>query len=114
MSPSGEAERKLAQLSTWLTALICFVLVFVISIMAVVVWQSSTVGRNAERLEEVATQTHDTLCAFKRDLEVRYDNGAKFLKENPEGIPGISAAEIQRSLSNQKSTLESLSNLDCS
>lgn len=60
-----------------------------------------------------AFETNQALCTFKQDLQVRYDNGVQFLVDNPEGIPGISAADIQRSLSNQRATLEALSDLNC-
>lgn len=60
-----------------------------------------------------AQQTHDTLCVFYEDLNTRYTDGLKFLADNPEGIPGISAAQIQQSLDNQQQTLEALSGLGC-
>jgi hypothetical protein len=111
--PNSEVDRKLATLTAWLTAGICFLIVFSISVMGVLVWQSMRVGQTASDLEGVATETHDALCAFKTDLQKRYAAGTKFLKENPEGIPGISAAQIKQSLSNQESTLDSLEPLDC-
>jgi hypothetical protein len=85
----------------------------VVSIMAVLVWQAAAVGRNAERLEQVATETHDSLCALKNDIERRRSAGLKFVKENPDGIPGISRAQLDQSLSSQKSTLDALGVLDC-
>lgn len=65
------------------------------------------------QLEKVARSTHDALCTFKGDLEQRYQGGRQFLIDHPEGIPGISPADIERSLANQKSTLHALSALDC-
>lgn len=58
-------------------------------------------------------RTHDALCKFRNDLQVRYENGVTFLSEHPKGIPGISSADIQRSLVNQRATLDSLENLNC-
>jgi cytochrome c-type biogenesis protein CcmH/NrfG len=111
--PNGEVDRRLATLSAWVTAGICFLIVFAISVMGVLVWQAQKTGQQAKALEKVATETHDSLCALKSDLQKRYVAGTKFLKENPKGIPGISAAQIKQSLSNQESTLLSLEPLDC-
>jgi hypothetical protein len=111
--PNSEVDRKLATLTAWLTAGICFLIVFSISVMGVLVWQANKASQNAQALEKVATETHDALCAFKFDLKKRHDNGVQFLKENPNGIPGISAAQIKQSLGNQQDTLDSLEPLDC-
>jgi len=73
-----------------------------------------TRANDQSRLERVAKETHAALCTFKHDLEQRYMDGAAFLERHPEGISGISAADIQRSLANQKATLASLRALDCS
>lgn len=65
------------------------------------------------RVNDLTEQTHTTLCAFKGDLQRRYEGGRDFLAENPNGIPGISRASIERSLMAQRSTLDALANLDC-
>lgn len=54
-----------------------------------------------------------SLCTLRHDAEVRVAEAEKFLKENPEGIPGISPSVIQRGLDNSKQTIQSLSNLSC-
>ncbi len=66
-----------------------------------------------EHVQKVALETHSALCAFKHDLLRRHDDGAVFLIKHPDGIPGISRADIERSLSNQQATLDSLAALDC-
>lgn len=65
------------------------------------------------QVEELARQTNEALCTFKADLERRYLAGVEFLDRNPDGIPGVSRADIARSLSNQKATLEALATLEC-
>lgn len=64
-----------------------------------------------------AIQTHDSLCNFKLDLEVRQANTEQFVTDIEEGrrqpIPGISLADLKRSLEAQTRTLSSLSDLDC-
>ena len=84
-----------------------------ILILAVVALVAAYSARQGSQIDDLAIQTHDTLCTFKRDLEVRYETGLQFLQEHPNGIPGISAADIQRSLTNQLSSLDSLSELEC-
>lgn len=111
--PTAEIDRKLAVLTAWVAAGLCFILVFSISVMGLMVWQAVRLSGNAAQLRTVANETHDSLCAFKMDLERRYVTGVKFLGENPDGIPGISGEQIQQSLTNQKATLSSLENLDC-
>jgi len=70
---------------------------------------------NSQRndLRDVQDETVTALCTFRDDLQRRYDDGIKFLVNHPEGIPGISAADIQRSLENQRATLKSLAELPC-
>ena len=64
-------------------------------------------------LAEAVQKINGALCTFVADIQRRHDDGVKFLEDHPEGIPGISAADIQRSLDAQQSTLDSLSGLDC-
>lgn len=53
------------------------------------------------------------LCATKQEAERRVSETEKFIKENPNGIPGISPAVLQRSLDSAKSTVQSLSYVSC-
>lgn len=65
--------------------------------------------QTAEKGEEAQT----ALCVFKADLETRVDASRKFLLENPDGIPGISAGVIRNGIDNQQKTIDSLDLLDC-
>lgn len=78
---------------------------------------------DAER--DARIEQHDTalvaLCAFKSDLRGRRDRTAEYLREHPRGIVSpksndiiISAAELQRGIDAQNSTLAALGPLDCS
>lgn len=60
-----------------------------------------------------AFRTHEALCTLRHDLEQRHEAGVAFLETHPNGIQGISRSDLQRSLSAQESTLDSLSGLDC-
>lgn len=55
------------------------------------------------------------LCTFVADLEQRLANSKEFLDKHPgaEPIPGITRADILRTIDAQRRTLDSLSGLDC-
>ena len=108
-----EVESKLRSLTTVVSAGLIFVLVFTMSMTCVIIWQSYRAGQESAKLEAVATETHDALCTFKLDLQTRYKQGLDFLKDNPAGISGFTAETIERSLRNQKATLDSLITLRC-
>ena len=55
----------------------------------------------------------DALCALRGDLEKRVSNSQKFLSENPEGIPGISATTIRDGIANQQRTIAALRGISC-
>lgn len=63
------------------------------------------------------TRSERALCSFKDDLRQRRDAGQAYLADLKSGkrvpIPGITQADIQRSIDAQTSTLNSLSGLGC-
>lgn len=56
---------------------------------------------------------NDSLCALRSDLQVRVDSSEEFLEEHPNGIQGISRADIQQGIDNQERTIEALDDLSC-
>lgn len=64
-------------------------------------------------LYQVANNNRETLCTLRGDLQTRRESGVKFLAEHPNGIPGISREDLERSLRSQAATLNSLSDLEC-
>lgn len=84
-----------------------------LAVVAVSLYVERRADRADARLEAIAVETHESLCALKNDLQRRHAAGVEFLQNNPTGIPGISAVDIQRSLENQRATLEALAGLDC-
>ena len=90
----------------------------VLVLIAVVAVTLAGYYRADAKVSEVATEAHASLCAFKLDLERRNAEGEKFVKAIREGqrppIPGLTLAELERSLDHQKRTLDSLEDLDCS
>lgn len=116
--PVSEVEQKLGSLQAWVTAAIVGAVVFALTVMGFMVWQSYRVGENAQQLRAVAAETHESLCALKLDIKTRYDSGVKYLKDHPRGLTAhgevaIPAAQIQQSLDNQNATLKALEGLDC-
>jgi hypothetical protein len=118
VNQNGEVEQRLGTLTSWVTAGLAFILVFTISVMGIMVWQSYRLGENANQLKSVATETHGALCALKFDLNKRYDSNVKILREHP-GDPvrvfglTIPRDQLQSSVDSQKSTLNALVSLDC-
>jgi hypothetical protein len=119
MMPNQQVEQRVSVLTTWVTAGLCFIVVFAISVMGILAWQAFRVGSNARQLREVATETHGALCALKHDQQSRHDAGVEYLHDHPRGVIAhgevvISAAQIQKSLDGQESTIAALRGLDCS
>ena len=63
-------------------------------------------ARRADRAERA-------LCILRSDLQTRVDTSIAFLKEHPDGIPGIPAATLQQSIDNQQRTILALQLLEC-
>lgn len=71
----------------------------------------------AYRLETTTNETHSALCTFKADLARRYIDGQAYVDDVVNGerelLPGFTLADLNRSLANQRATLDSLSALSC-
>ena len=66
-----------------------------------------------EVIARVAIRTGEALCSFKTDIERQVKASEKFLKDHPDGIPGIPAPLIKQGIDNRKQTLASLKPLEC-
>lgn len=110
-----EVYQKLSTLTMVVTGGLIFILVFTISMTSLMVFQAYRSGQQAATIKQVAVETHSALCTFRGDLARRYNDGLAYEKEHPNGVPalGLSSADLQRSLAAQKSTLDSLTVLDC-
>lgn len=73
--------------------------------------------QDQNRFEQLARETHESLCALKTDVKHRASNTQRFLDEIRRGdrpqIPGISIADLERSLASQRATLLALVTLKC-
>jgi hypothetical protein len=64
-------------------------------------------------INEIATTNQLALCAFRHDVQQRITTSEEFLREHPNGIPGISPAMIRSNLAAQRQTVDALSVLNC-
>lgn len=80
-----------------------------IALGGIAVWTYIEAGKS----HDSARNNRAALCALRGDLEKRVETSKAFLRENPKGIPGISAATIQQGINNQESTIDALSDLSC-
>lgn len=110
-----ETYRRLNTLQTLATAALLFLVVFVVSMTALMVYVARESGENASELRQVATETHGALCTLRADVAQEQAGAIRFLKQNPEGAPALdlSAADIQRSINDRNDTLEALGGLKC-
>lgn len=70
-------------------------------------------------LKGLANDTHAALCAFKQDVERRYDAGVEYLLDHPRGLVSskgeviLGRATLKNSLDAQQATLDALAELHC-
>lgn len=57
--------------------------------------------------------THDALCNLRDERVREVEASRKFLKENPNGIPGISRVQILQGIEIQQTTVQALEPLQC-
>jgi len=115
MDASTALERSLARYQGFVTFGLCFIVVFAVTVSAVMLWSAYRIGQQSERLNNIALTTHNSLCALRNDMKTRYDDGVKFLADNPSGLLSpsnheiiIPAALLQANVQNQKAALAAL------
>jgi len=111
----ADSERKLERLNWLISWAAAFLVFFVVSMTALMLWQAFRLGETSAEVKVVAVQTHDSLCALKLDIQHRHDSTQEYLKHHKGHlILGITRETFEKSLRDQESTLDSLSVLDCS
>lgn len=105
--PAGNELRKALKLLTAATIAVYIALAG----LGVIGWIDASNKRTD--IEQLAEETNTALCKFRAGLENQVAGSEDFLKENPQGIPGLSAEAIQASIDRQRTTIKSLSDLDC-
>lgn len=58
-------------------------------------------------------RTKDAVCSFRSDLVARTAASEKYLADHPEGVFGLSAAQIRSSLDSQRRTIAALGGAGC-
>jgi hypothetical protein len=69
---------------------------------------SRDLAAKAAHLAKQGARTHTGVCRLRDDLRVRVENSEEFLREHPDGIPGLPAKVIQTGIDGQKRTIRSL------
>lgn len=82
-------------------------------VLAIFALLGVTVSITAYFTWQTSQDVKEGLCALRQDAERRVILGDQFLKENPNGIPGISVDSLRRSIKNSKETANSLAHLNC-
>jgi hypothetical protein len=92
-------------------------MVSVAVVVAAVVAVNYDDSSDQQQIDIVASETKTALCALRLDIETRSKSTQEFIDGirtgRREPIPGISIADLQRSVNSQQSTLEALKPLDC-
>lgn len=86
---------------------------FFVRVLVIFAVLGLTVSATAYFTYNTADESKEGLCALRNDAERRVILGDQFLKDNPNGIPGISIDSLRRSVRNSKETVKSLSSLSC-
>jgi hypothetical protein len=100
--------------SPWRDWPFVLVVLVAIAISSVQGWQVRTTRHLSAQNRELVISTNRALCNFYFDLDRRKQGTQDFINAHPNGIPGISRADLDRSLASQQATLVSLSELKCS
>lgn len=58
-------------------------------------------------------ETRAALCTYRDDLQSRVTSNTEFLKEHPNGIPGVPTKVLVDSIANQQRAINSLTELNC-
>ena len=65
------------------------------------------------RVWQTAEEAHHAICALRHEREQAIIDAKKFLSEHPQGIPGITRADIERSIGTQEQTVRAFRFADC-
>lgn len=65
------------------------------------------------KVYELSSGAHHAICALRAERVRGIQDGKRFLREHPHGIPGISASDIQQSIDAQKQTVRAFRFADC-
>lgn len=69
---------------------------------------------NALDIRGTSSDLKRSICALRHERQQSVANAVQFLKENPNGIPGVSRADILRSIKLQQQTVRAFRFAGCS
>jgi uncharacterized protein HemX len=108
-----ESNKAQGELQKALKRLVMATVALYVALAAIGAYFYHTDQVQERALARTASETATALCTLRRDLEDRVANTREFLRENPEGTPGLPAQFIKTSIENQQRTIDALGNLDC-
>lgn len=109
-----DAEARLKNLTWLVTGSAAFMLAFVVSMTALMLWQAYRLGGTASEVRTIAVQTHDSICALRADIQHRHDTTVKYLADHQDPyILGVPRETFEKGVRDQEATLEALNSLDC-
>ena len=109
MDTGADAINARLRLFSWLAAIGGGVVLILIAIfMTVVLILALRVQDAAQTVELQAQQSYNALCAIEENATKQIRAQTTFLAKNPNGIPGISAEEIEAGIQRQRDFLDAL------
>lgn len=86
---------------------------FFVRVMIIFALLGFTVAGSVVYVYTTSENNKEALCAYQADLVQRVASGEQFLKDNPNGIPGISEQTIRASIDSLKQSLKSFAIVNC-
>jgi hypothetical protein len=105
-TPSTPLQKSLR----WLTVAI---IVMYVVLVAFVGGALTYAQHERGKIQAVVSDTNGALCTLRGDLEARVASSQKFLRDHPDGIPGIEPATIRQSIANTQATVDALAAIPC-
>lgn len=93
--------------------IVMIVIAIAVSIIALVIVGFLDSHSKSAALNRATERTTHALCTLRGDLARRVQQSEDFLREHPNGLPGISPAVIRNSQKSQEQTVKALGSLRC-
>jgi hypothetical protein len=75
--------------------------------------QQHALDKQVDRTEFLAEQSHRVLCSLKADTRNRIEQAQAFLRQNPNGIDGITPLLIRARIQDDRARLASYADVKC-
>lgn len=110
----AKLARSLGRYQSIVVGGLAFLVVFAVTMMGIMLWQATTIGRSSAQIEHVADESHDVLCALYLQNVRQNQDAYALLKESPAGLLDargnivIAADLIQRGIDGRKDTIDAM------